>query len=121
MLQSLIEEKILAVEQRKDDAGRLIKRCTMEMNVHMAHMLHATTQQVLLPAKQMTATPKSIYNDLGVEFDKFEIKPYIEAMKAEIEISYPNDIMHIIKAQKFFCKGSSKLLKCSSRAQECHP
>ena len=45
MLQSLIEEKIAAVEQQKDDARRLNKRYTMEMNVHMAHMFHVATQQ----------------------------------------------------------------------------
>ena len=54
ILQSLIEEKIAAVEQRKDDARclnkrkndarRLNRRYTMEMNVHMAHMFHVATQ-----------------------------------------------------------------------------
>ena len=44
-MQSLIEEKIAAVEQRKDDAKRLNKRFTMEMNVHMAHMFQVATEQ----------------------------------------------------------------------------
>ena len=44
MLQSLLEEKILAVKQRKDDARRLNKRYKMEMNVHMDHMFHVATQ-----------------------------------------------------------------------------
>ena len=100
MLQSLIEEKILVIEQRKDDARRLNKRYMMEINVHMAHMFHAATQQAFLPAEQRTATPESICKDLGVEFGKFETEPYIEAMKAEVEISYPNDIVDIIKVRK---------------------
>ena len=50
MLQSLIEEKITDVEQRKEDARRLNRRYTMEMNVHMAHMFHVATQQASLPA-----------------------------------------------------------------------
>ena len=57
MLQSLIEEKIVAVEQRKDDVKRLNKRFTMEMNVHMAHMVQVATEQATLPAEQRTATP----------------------------------------------------------------
>ena len=100
MVQSLLEEKILAVEQRKDDARRLNKRYTMEMNIHMALMFHAVTQQAFLPAEQRTATPESICKDLGIEFDKFETEPYIEAMKSKIEISYPKDIVDIIKARK---------------------
>ena len=44
--------------------------------------------------------PKSIYKDLRVEFGKFDTKPYIEGMKAEVEISYPNQIVDIIKARK---------------------
>ena len=100
MLQSLIEEKILAVEQMKDDARRLNKRYTMEMNIYMAHMFHTATQQALLPAEQKMATPELICKDLGVEFGKFETEPYIETMRAEVEISYPNDIVDISKAKK---------------------
>ena len=110
MLQSLLEEKILAVEQRKDDAKKLNNRYTMEMNVHMAHMFHAATQQAILPAEQRMATPESICKDLGVEFGKFETEPYIEAVKSEIEISYPKDVVDIIKARKAFARvqaGSS--------------
>ena len=70
------------------------------MNVHMAHMFHVATQQAALPAKQRTATPESIYQSLGVEFGKFETKSYIEAMKSEIEISYPIEITDIIKAKR---------------------
>ena len=86
----------------------------MEMNVHMAHMFYVTTQQALLPTKQRTATPESICKDLRVEFGKFETDLYVEAMKVEVEISYPNDIMDIIKARK----GSARAQAGSSSVQE---
>ena len=72
----------------------------MEMNVHMAHMFHVATEQALLPAEQRSATPESICKDLGVEIGKFETEPYIKAMKSEIEISYPKDIVELIRAKK---------------------
>ena len=71
----------------------------MEMNIHMAHMFYAATKQALLPTEQRTATPESICKDLGVKIGKFE-EPYIEAMKSEIEISYPKDIVELIRARK---------------------
>ena len=40
------------------------------------------------------------------------MEPYVEAMKAEAEISYPNDIMDIIKARKALARtqvGSSSV------------
>ena len=88
------------MEQRKDDARRLNKRHAMEMNVHMAHMFYVATQQALLQIEQRTATLELIYIDLGVEFGKFETEPYVKAMKAEVEISYPNDIVDIIRTKK---------------------
>ena len=63
-------------------------------------MFHVPTQQALLPADQRIATPETICQDLGVEFGKFETKPYIEAMKSEIEISYAVDITDIIKSRR---------------------
>ena len=113
MLQRLIEEKILVVEQQKDDARRLNKRYIMEMNIHMAHMFHVATQQALLPAEQRYATPESICQDLGVEFGKFETKPYIKAMKSKIEISYPTKITDIIKARR----ATARVQSSSSNVQ----
>ena len=55
--QNLLEERILAVKQRKNDAKQLKKGYTMEMNVHMAHMFHVPTEQALLLAEQRIATP----------------------------------------------------------------
>ena len=79
----------------------------MEMNIHMAHMFHVATQQALLPTKQRTTMPESICKDLGVEFDKFETEPYIEAMKSKIEISYPKDIVELIRARKAFVRAQT--------------
>ena len=47
----------------------------MEINVHMAHMFHAATQQALLPVEQRMDTPELIGKDFGVEFGKFETEP----------------------------------------------
>ena len=104
---SVIEEKILIVEQRKDDARKLNRRYTMEMNVHMAYMFHVATQQTSLPADQRTASLEFICQDLGVEFGKFETKPYIEAMTSEIEISYPTEITAIMKARRAATRAQS--------------
>ena len=98
---------MFTIKQRKDDARKLNKRHTMEMNVNMAHMFYDATQQALLPTEQRTVTPESICKDLGVEFSKFETKPYVEAMKSEIDISYPKEIVDIIKAKKALAKGQS--------------
>ena len=75
---------MIAMEKRKDDTRRLNKSYTMEMNVHMAHMFYLATKQAFLSIEQRTATPESICKDLGVEFGKFEIEPYVEAMKASV-------------------------------------
>ena len=106
ILRSLIEEKIAAIEQRKNHTRRLNKRFTIEMNMH-AHMFHIATQQGSLPVEQRTATPESICQYLGVELGKFETKPYIEAMKSEIEISYPTDITDLIKARRAAARAQS--------------
>ena len=72
------------MEKRKDDARTLNKRYTMEMNVHMAHMFYAATQQALLLVEQRIATPESICRDLGVEFGKFETEPYVEVLRLKL-------------------------------------
>ena len=38
---------------------------------------------------------------------EFETKPYIEAMKFEIEISYPTEITYIIKARRATARAQS--------------
>ena len=114
-MQSLIEEKIAAVEQRKDDAKHLNKRFTMEMNVHIAHMFQVATEQAALPAEQRTATPQSIYQALGVVLGKFETKPYIEAMRSEIEISDPTDITNILRARRAAARDQSDSSSCPAK------
>ena len=85
-------------------------------------MFHVPPQQALLPVDQRTATPETICQDLGVEFGKFETKPYIEAMKSEIEISYPTEITDIIKARRAVARiqssSSSVQVECKSITPE---
>ena len=63
-------------------------------------MFHVATKQALLSPEERSATPGSICKDLGVEIGKFETEPYKKAMMSEIEISYPKDIVELIKAKK---------------------
>ena len=81
----------------------------MEINVHMTHMFYVAIEQAALLAEQRTTTPQSICQALGVEFGKFETKPYIEAMRFEIEISYPTEITDITKARKATAKLNQAL------------
>ena len=41
-----------------------------------------------------------------MEMGKFEPKPYLEEVKAEIDISYPSDILDIIVTRKAVAKAS---------------
>ena len=52
LLQSLFEEKIAIMVQRKDDAKRWQKSYNKEMNVQLAHMFFLVTQQAVLPPKK---------------------------------------------------------------------
>ena len=93
----------------------------MEMNVHTAHMSNAATQQALLLAKQRTATLELICRDLGVEFGKFETELYIKAMMAEVGISYPNNIVDIIKARKAFVRTQASSSSVQAEPQSITP
>ena len=42
-----------------------------------------------------------------MEYGKFETKPYIEAMKSEIKISYRTEITDIIKARRAVTRAQS--------------
>ena len=42
-----------------------------------------------------------------MEIGKFETKTYFEAMKSEIEIYYPKDIVELIKARKAAAKAQA--------------
>ena len=117
----MIEGKITALEQRKDDAKRLNRRYTVEMKVHMAHMFNVATQQASFPVEQRTAAPESICQALGVEFGKFETKPYIEVMKSEIEISYPTEITDIIKARRATARAQSNSSTSQTKRESITP
>ena len=121
ILQRLIEEKITAVLQQKDDTKRLNKRFTIEMNKHTAQMFHVATQQASLPAEQRASTPKLICQALSVEFGKIKTKPYIEATKSEIEISYPTEITNIIKAQRATARAQSRSSSIRAERQSITP
>ena len=56
LLQSIVEEKVVAMLQRKDDAKWWKKRYAKEMNVKMAFLFHQAIQQAALPPKQRTVT-----------------------------------------------------------------
>ena len=93
----------------------------MEMNVHMAHMFHVATEQAALLTEQRTATLESICQALGVKFGKFETEPYIEAMKSEIEISYPTKITDIIKARRATARTQLGFASGQTRRQSITP
>ena len=70
------------------------------MNVQLAHMFFLATQQATLPPEQRKMMPELICKKYGVEMGKFEVKPYLEEIKDEITISYPEDILAIITERK---------------------
>ena len=84
-------------------------------------MIHVVTQQALLPTEQRTATSESICKNLKVEFGKFETEPYIAAMKSEIEISYPKDIVDLIKARKAFVRAQSSSFSVQAKPKSITP
>ena len=45
-------------------------------------------------------TPELMCKKSGVEMGKFEVKPYLDEIKDEISISYPEDILAIIAERK---------------------
>lgn len=76
------------------------------MNVHLARMFYEDSQQAALLAMQKTMTPKLPCEKLGVEMGKFQLGPYLEEMKVEIENSYPIDILAMIVDRKATAKAS---------------
>ena len=99
-LQSILEEKIAAVVQRKDDAKRLRKRYAVEMNVKMALFYSQAEQQAALPPEQRLIKLEDICRVAGVQVGQYELSPYLDAIKEEIEIKYPQDILSIIAERK---------------------
>lgn len=118
--QNLIEARIPTMEYRKDDARRLKKQYTKEINVHLKHMFYEASQQPTLPAEQRTLMPELLCGKLGVEKRKFEPRLYLEDIKAKIEISYSRDIVMMIAEHKAVARSSFKLL-WSAQSQEVQP
>ena len=70
------------------------------MNIKMAFLFDQAVQQAALPPKQRTISLEQVCKAAGVQVGKYEVGPYLEAMKDEIEISYPQDILTIISERK---------------------
>ena len=86
--------------QRKDDAKRLRKRYAVEMNVKMAQFYSQAEQQAALPPEQRLIKLEDICRVAGVQVGRYELGPYLDAIKEEIEIKYPQDILSIIAERK---------------------
>ena len=100
LLQSIIDERVDVVLQKKDDAKCLKKRYTKEMNVKMAWLFSQAQQQAALPPEQRLIMLKDICKAAGVQMGQYKVRPYLEEIKDEIEISYPQDILSIIAERK---------------------
>ena len=72
------------------------------MNVQLAHMFYVATQQATLLPKQRKMTPELVCRKTGVEMGK--IRRYLEEIKDEIAIFYPEDILAIIVERKAAAK-----------------
>ena len=95
-----MEEKVVAILQKKDDAKRWKKRYTKEINIKMALLFDQAIQQAALPPEQRPVSLEQICKAAGVQIGKYEVGPYLEEMKDEIKISYPQDIIAIITEKK---------------------
>ena len=56
-----------------------------------------------------------------MEFGKFETKPYIEVMKSEIEISYPTEIIYLIKARRATARAQSSTSSSQAKRKSITP
>ena len=88
-MQSIIDERVTVVLQRKDDAKRLKKRYTKEMNVKMVMLFSQADQQAALSPEERLISLEDVCRVAGVQVGKYEVGPYLEEIKDEIEISYP--------------------------------
>ena len=70
------------------------------MNVKMALLFDQAEQQAALPPKQRIISLEQVCKAAGVQVVKYEVGPYLEMMKDEIEISHPHDILTIISERK---------------------
>ena len=70
------------------------------MNIKMAFLFNQAVQQAALPSEQRTMSLEQVCKVADIQMGKYEVGPYLEAMKDEIEISYPQDILAIISERK---------------------
>ena len=100
LLQSIIDEKFVVILQRKDDAKRLKKRYTKEMNTKIALLFSQAEQQAALPPEQRLIKLENVCKVASVQVRQYEFGPYLEEIKDDIEILYPQDILAIIAERK---------------------
>ena len=66
----------------------------------MALLFSQAEQQAAFPPEQRLIMLKDIYKAASVHVGQYEVGPYLEDIKDEIEISYPQDILTIIAERK---------------------
>ena len=78
------------------------------MNIKMAFLFDQAIQQAALPLEQRPVSLEQVCKAVGIQMDKYEVGPYLEEMKNEIEISYPHDVLAIIfERKKVVAAGNS--------------
>ena len=92
-MQRIIEEKVATVLKRKDDAKCLKRKYTEEMNVKMAILFSQAEQQAALPPEHRQVKLEDVCKMVGVQVGQYEVGPYLDEIKDEIEITYPQDIL----------------------------
>ena len=70
------------------------------MNLKMTLLFSQAEQQAALLPEQRLITLNDVCKVVGMQVGQFEVDPYLEEIKDEIEISYPQDILAIIAERK---------------------
>ena len=73
---------------------------TKEMNIKMTFLFNHAIQQVALPPQQGLVSLDQVYKAACIQIGKYEVGLYLEEMKDEIKILYPQDILAIISERK---------------------
>ena len=69
----------------------------------MAFLFDQAEKQAALPLEQRLISLEQIYKAAGVQVGNYEVGPYLEKIKYEIEIKYPQDKLIIIAEKKEKC------------------
>ena len=59
------------------------------MNIKMTFFFDQAIQQAARPLEHRTVLLEQVCKAVGIQMGKYEVGPYFEEMKDEIEISYP--------------------------------